>query len=186
MPLGRFTIRVPEILLARVQSYIQKRSEQGAYSFNEFFLEAARNQLDGRDAAPLAGSRGGERRPSETPTVGKLRSAAEIAASIPGVKLGVGLAEAQDVARRGSIATEPVEEDIPTRPWYPELAKVQRLAEENLGEANELFLELLRQSVVEPAPNVIRAYAPCGSRKELAKLADRLDAECPLPAAVTE
>ena len=63
------------------------------------------------------------------------RSPASFAASIPGVRVGLSIPV--------DVGDAPVE-DVPTKPWLPELVRLQRLGEADPGEALEEFQSLLR------------------------------------------
>jgi len=135
----RLTLRVPEILKARIDSYTAKRKEADPkYALNDFFLEAARGKLDGNSAMPTVkvwpDPTGVEVREQGKPP--RKFTAAEVAASIPGVAVGL------PPATWGERADAPDEwSEVPTRPWLPELQRLDRLGRDG-GDAVSEFNEM--------------------------------------------
>lgn len=85
----RLSVRLSDVLLRRIDDAVAKRQEEfSKYCVNDWIRDAAREKLDGTPGP----SQQGHSAAAARPLAGTKRTAADLAASIPGVARGLGAA----------------------------------------------------------------------------------------------
>jgi hypothetical protein len=145
------TIEIPEVLRAKVDAYVERRrADYSRYSVKDAIIEALRNLVDGPQDATIAHARavitsGPTSNGGAFQTGAPKMTAAQLAASIPGLTLGESL----------SVTDSPVfangdGEDVKTKPWLPELTRIQRMSEMDPSSSADEFASLLRGEQFHP------------------------------------
>ena len=137
------TIRIPDLLRSKINAYIEKRKvEYSRYCLNDFFAEAARNLVDGPAVLrPEPGYQFQTQRDEPQPITGRKKTAAELAASIPGLSLGVG-------AVVSPLFADAPGEDVPS--WRPELDKVRQIWQSDPSAGAEEYATLMLGGKMPP------------------------------------
>jgi hypothetical protein len=150
------TIEIPEILRLKVDAYVERRrAEYSRYSVKDALLEGLRRLLDEPVTGNWTPAKYTEERERGTPETinGPRKTAAELAASIPGLNLGAGPSgyALQQKEREGLIAwSDPKPLDVGDCPaenvqsmWREPLGKVRAIWQSDSSAGAEEFGTLL-------------------------------------------
>lgn len=144
----RMTIRIPEILARRVDSVVvERKAAERKFSLNDWLVEAIRGYVDrGTEAVVVNRYQSQAQRNEPHPIQSGARpkmTATELAASIPGLRLGSSAAMAEP-------AEVEMGENVKTKPWLPELIRLQRMSEMDPASSADEFATLLHGEAFRP------------------------------------